>query len=99
MRSEPTNTLYFDVSPLTGYLGRDHAAWKCPGDTTRQVRSMSTNNLVGGNGLSRETQYYGQWTSPYQLLRKLSLMKIPPMTWVITDEHPSSSTMPFWWWT
>ena len=89
MQYEPTNTLYFDVSPLTRFIGRNHPVWKCPGDTTRQVRSMSMNNLVGGNGLSPETQYYGLWTSSYQLFRKLSAMKSPAMTWVITDERPT----------
>ena len=90
MQGEPTNTIYFTVSPLTKYVGQSFTVWKCPGDQTRQVRSMAMNNLVGGNGLTPENGYYGGWTSPFQLFRKLSLMKSPAMTWVILDERPGS---------
>ena len=48
------------------------------------------NNLVGGNGLDPASGYYGAWTSPFQLFRKLSAMKSPAMTWVILDERPGS---------
>jgi len=89
MRNDPTNTIYFQVSPLAKYGGRDPKIWKCPGDITRQVRSMSMNNLVGGNGLSPETGFYGLWTSPYKLFRKSSQMGSPAMTWVIMDERPT----------
>lgn len=89
MQSDPTNTIYFQVSPLAKYGGRDPKIWKCPGDTTRQVRSMSMNNLVGGNGLTPENGYYGLWTSPFRLFRKLSSMPSPAMTWVIIDERPT----------
>jgi prepilin-type N-terminal cleavage/methylation domain-containing protein/prepilin-type processing-associated H-X9-DG protein len=89
MRSDPTNTIYFEVSPLAKYGARDKKIWKCPGDITRQVRSMAMNNLVGGNGLSPETGYYGLWTSPYKLFRKLSQLGSPATTWVILDERPT----------
>jgi prepilin-type N-terminal cleavage/methylation domain-containing protein/prepilin-type processing-associated H-X9-DG protein len=94
MRSDPTNTVYFDASPLTKYIGKNYPVWKCPGDKTRQVRSMAMNYLVGGNGLTPDSlpPYYGGWTShqAYQLFRKLSSMKNPAMTWVILDERPGS---------
>jgi prepilin-type processing-associated H-X9-DG protein len=50
---------------------------------------MAMNNLVGGNGLSPETGYYGLWTSPYKLFRKLSQLGSPATTWVILDERPT----------
>lgn len=87
---DATNTIYFDVSPLTKYLGKGYTVWKCPGDPTRQVRSMAMNNLVGGNGLRPDDGYYGGWISAFQLFRKLSAMGSPAMTWVILDERPGS---------
>lgn len=89
-----TNTAFFDRSPLANYGIKTYAIWKCPGDPRRynNVRSMSMNHLVGGNGLSPETGYYGPlWTSHsrFQLFRKMSQMRNPTMTWVIQDERPS----------
>jgi prepilin-type N-terminal cleavage/methylation domain-containing protein/prepilin-type processing-associated H-X9-DG protein len=90
MVNDPTNTHYFDISPLAAYGIKTHKIWKCPGDTTIHVRSMSMNYLVGGNGVTAPN-YYGEWTShdKFLLFRKLSTMPNPAMTWVITDERPT----------
>lgn len=90
MVDEPLNTVYFDVSPLARYLGRNYAVWKCPGDRTPKVRSMSMNYLVGGDGYTNPSDPYGLWSShqAFLLFRKLTAMKSPAMTWVIIDERP-----------
>ena len=92
MLSDPTNTIYFEVSPLAKYIGANDKVWKCPGDRTRNVRSMSMNYLVGGNGESPETGYYGLWTAhnKFQLYRKQTQIGSPSMTWVMLDERPDS---------
>lgn len=95
MLSDPTNTIYFEKTPLAKYLGgRNLKVWKCPGDITKNVRSMSMNYLVGGNGEAANTSppYYGLWTShaKYQLYRKLTQIGQPSSTWVILDERPAS---------
>jgi prepilin-type N-terminal cleavage/methylation domain-containing protein/prepilin-type processing-associated H-X9-DG protein len=89
MRTDPTNTLYFDVSPLARFGIQGPKIWKCPGDLTQQVRSLSMNYLVGGNGLTAPN-FYGIWSShdAYRLFRKLSQMPSPAMTWVMMDERP-----------
>lgn len=91
MQNDPTNTIYFDNSPLTRYGIKNYATWKCPGDRSPRVRGMSMNYLVGGNGLTPETEYYGLWTEHkrYQLFRKLTGIRYPTMTWVIMDERPN----------
>ncbi|HYG21712.1 MAG TPA: prepilin-type N-terminal cleavage/methylation domain-containing protein [Verrucomicrobiae bacterium] len=91
MVDDPGNTTYFDVTPLAPYLGRSHRVWKCPGDMTAKVRSMSMNYLVGGNGVTAPN-YYGMWSGfhqDFQVFRKLSSMRNPAMTWVIMDERPA----------
>ncbi len=94
MRNDPTNTIHFERSPLAKYLGgKNTKIWKCAGDHTKNARSMSMNYLVGGNGLSPETGYYGPlWVShnKYQLYRKGSGISNPSMTWVMVDERPTS---------
>ena len=94
MRSDPTNTIHFERSPLAKYLGgKNTKIWKCAGDHTKNARSMSMNYLVGGNGLSPETGYYGPlWVShdKYKLFRKGSSIANPSMTWVMVDERPTS---------
>ncbi len=94
MLTEPTNTIYFERSPLSKYMGRSDKVWKCPGDRTRNVRSMSMNYLVGGNGeaASANPPYYGLWTThaAFKLYRKSSQIGNPATTWVILDERPSS---------
>jgi prepilin-type N-terminal cleavage/methylation domain-containing protein/prepilin-type processing-associated H-X9-DG protein len=93
MRTDPTNTIYFDHTPLVQYIGRNHKIWKCPGDTTVQVRSMAMNHLVGGDGVrpNSDPPYYGLWTAhqAFALYRKFSAIKNPAMTWVLTDERPT----------
>ena len=93
MQTDPTNTAYFKISPLSKYVGEGNDIWKCPGDRTRQVRSMSMNYLVGGNGLAPDSNppWYGLWTShsKFKLYRKSSQMGNPSMTWVIMDERPA----------
>jgi prepilin-type N-terminal cleavage/methylation domain-containing protein/prepilin-type processing-associated H-X9-DG protein len=91
MRNDPLSTIYLDVSPLVKYLGRGYTVWKCPGDRTPQVRSMSMNHLVGGDGFSVANNYYGIWPhEAFMVFRKLSQMKAPAMTWVILDERPQT---------
>jgi prepilin-type N-terminal cleavage/methylation domain-containing protein/prepilin-type processing-associated H-X9-DG protein len=95
MTSDPTNTVFFERTPLAKYIGaRNLKVWKCPGDTTRNVRSMSMNYLVGGNGEAANASppYYGLWTShsAFQLYRKSSQIGQPSSTWVILDERPAS---------
>ena len=94
MLTEPTNTVYFERTPLAKYLGKSDKVWKCPGDRTRNVRSMAMNYLVGGNGeaASANPPYYGLWSShsAFKLYRKGSQMGNPAMTWVILDERPAS---------
>ncbi|MEO7298076.1 MAG: type II secretion system protein [Verrucomicrobiota bacterium] len=91
--TEPTNTIYLERSPLSKYLGRNFKVWKCPGDPSPKVRSMSMNHLVGGNGKSISSSnpdyLYGYWLSPFQLYTKLSQMRNPSMTWVLLDENPT----------
>jgi prepilin-type N-terminal cleavage/methylation domain-containing protein/prepilin-type processing-associated H-X9-DG protein len=90
MRSQPTNTIYFDRSPLTKYGMKAYGVWKCPGDKTPKVRSMSMNHLVGGNGLTDPNNPYGFWPhQAFKLFRKLPEMLRPDMTWVILDERPT----------
>lgn len=92
MADEPLNTVYFDVSPLTRFVGRNHALWECPGDRTPKVRSMSMNYLVGGDGYNASAPpYYGLWPSHQSLLlfRKMTALRSPAMTWVIWDERPN----------
>lgn len=92
MRTDPTNTVYFDNSPLTRYGIKSYAVWRCPGDRSGQVRSMSMNYLVGGNGIANsDPPYYGEWTShkDFKLFRKLGEMRSPSMVWVIMDERPT----------
>jgi prepilin-type N-terminal cleavage/methylation domain-containing protein/prepilin-type processing-associated H-X9-DG protein len=91
MTTDPQNLDFFDVSPLARYLGRSHKVWKCPGDPTVKVRSMSMNYLVGGNGVTAPN-FYGQWGgfhADFQLFRKLTQMRRPAMTWIIMDERPT----------
>lgn len=91
MATDPENTSFFDVSPLASYLGRNYKVWKCPGDTTVKVRSMSMNYLIGGNGATAPN-YYGMWQGfhqEFQLFRKLTQVSRPAMTWVIMDERPT----------
>jgi prepilin-type N-terminal cleavage/methylation domain-containing protein/prepilin-type processing-associated H-X9-DG protein len=94
MLRDATNTIYFRQSPISKYIGYSEKVWKCPGDTTRNVRSMSMNYLVGGNGLAPDSNppYYGLWTghAAFQLYRKSSQIGNPSMTWVILDERPAS---------
>ncbi len=94
MVTEPTNTTYFNNSPLVPYGIKSQKIWKCPGDTTQQVRSMSMNFLVGGNGqdASSVPPYYGVWQAhnSFWLYRKAGQIKNPSMTWVIVDESPAS---------
>lgn len=92
MRNDPTNTIYFELSPLSKYIGRNDKVWKCPGDRTKQVRSMSMNYLVGGDGTAANANppFYGQWTSHsnFRLYRKMTEIPNPTDTWVIMDERP-----------
>jgi prepilin-type N-terminal cleavage/methylation domain-containing protein/prepilin-type processing-associated H-X9-DG protein len=94
MLSDPTNITYFATSPLSKYIGKGQKVWKCPGDPTKNVRSMSMNYLVGGNGLAADSNppYYGLWTShqAFKLYRKGSSIVNPSLTWVILDERPAS---------
>jgi prepilin-type N-terminal cleavage/methylation domain-containing protein/prepilin-type processing-associated H-X9-DG protein len=91
MTTDPQNSDFFDVSPLARFLGRSHKVWKCPGDQTVKVRSMSMNYLVGGNGTTAPN-FYGLWGgfhADFQLFRKLSQMRSPATTWIIMDERPT----------
>jgi prepilin-type N-terminal cleavage/methylation domain-containing protein len=91
---DPTNTAPLYASPLSKTVGKSRV-WKCPGDITSNVRSMSMNYLVGGNGTADgvATGYYGSmWTSHngFMLYRKASQIKNTSMTWVTTDEWSTS---------
>jgi prepilin-type N-terminal cleavage/methylation domain-containing protein/prepilin-type processing-associated H-X9-DG protein len=94
MLKDPTNTTYFTATPLAKYIGKSDKVWKCPGDPTKNVRSMSMNYLVGGNGLAPDSDppYYGLWTAhkAFNLYRKASSIANPSLTWVILDERPAS---------
>jgi prepilin-type N-terminal cleavage/methylation domain-containing protein/prepilin-type processing-associated H-X9-DG protein len=88
MRTEPTNTVYFDRSPLVKYGIQNYALWKCPGDKTIQVRSMAMNHLMGGNG-NTAPNLYGLWPHErFMVFQKLTEMRNPSMMWVILDERP-----------
>lgn len=89
---DPTNTAPLLNSPLARYTGKSLAVWKCPGDKTVRVRSMSMNYLVGGDGYTSPPNYYGNWLGPipFRLFRKLSQIKNPSMTWVMADEWSQS---------
>jgi prepilin-type N-terminal cleavage/methylation domain-containing protein/prepilin-type processing-associated H-X9-DG protein len=93
MRTDPTNTVYLEMSPLAKYVGNSEKIWKCPGDRTQHTRSMSMNYLVGGDGTAAggNPPYYGQWTSHrnFQLFRKQTQIGNPSMTWVVLDERPT----------
>jgi prepilin-type N-terminal cleavage/methylation domain-containing protein/prepilin-type processing-associated H-X9-DG protein len=90
--SQPTNNAPLLASPLARYIGKSYAAWKCPGDRKKNVRSMSMNYLVGGDGTSPANGYYGQWVAhnTFMLFRKISQIKNPSTTWVLTDEWPET---------
>lgn len=95
MVSDPTNTTYFNNSPLVAYGIKTPKIWKCPGDMTKQVRSMSMNYLVGGDGFTAgdpAAPFYGNWSAhkAFWLYRKAGQVKNPAMTWVIVDESPAS---------
>jgi prepilin-type N-terminal cleavage/methylation domain-containing protein/prepilin-type processing-associated H-X9-DG protein len=94
MATDPTNKIYFERTPLAKYIGKSDKVWKCPGDRTRNVRSMAMNYLVGGNGedSGSNPQYYGLWSAHqnFQLYRKASQMSHPSSTWVVLDERPDS---------
>jgi prepilin-type N-terminal cleavage/methylation domain-containing protein/prepilin-type processing-associated H-X9-DG protein len=92
--SHMTDTSFFDRSPLSKYGVKNYTMWKCPGDPVsyRNIRSMSMNYLVGGNGTRADNGYYGIWTGGHMnftLFRKLTEMRNPSMIWVIQDERPS----------
>lgn len=93
MQADPTNLLYLQISPLAKYLGKSYTVWKCAGDTTTHVRSMSMNHLVGGNGSSLSSTtpdyLYGLWPhTAFLLYQKLSQIRNPSMLWVLVDERP-----------
>lgn len=95
MQTDPTNTLYLEISPLAKYLGRNFKIWKCPGDATAHVRSMSMNFLVGGNTFSVPSTtpdyLYGlpTYSAPaFALPTKLTHARNPSMLWVFLDENP-----------
>ncbi len=90
MVNDPTNTIYFDISPLAKYGGNNHKLWKCPEDRTKHVRSMSMNYMVGGNG-ETAPDYYGMWTDAkrFRLFRKFTAITLPSTTWVLLDERPN----------
>jgi prepilin-type N-terminal cleavage/methylation domain-containing protein/prepilin-type processing-associated H-X9-DG protein len=89
---QPTNTAPLLNSPLTRFLGKNQKIWKCPGDKTDHVRSMSMNYLVGGDGYTSPPNYYGMWLGPipFKLYRKYSEIKNPTMTWATVDEWPET---------
>lgn len=89
---DPTNTAPLLNSPLAKYIGKGVKVWKCPGDKSNRVRSMSMNFLVGGDGVTSPPNYYGNWLGPipFRLYRKLSEIKNPAMTWAMLDEWPDS---------
>lgn len=93
MQTDPLNTQLLQLSPLTKYIGKNLKMWKCAGDNTKQVRSMSMNHLVGGNGSSlpptTPNYLYGNWPhTAFALYSKLSQIRNPAMLWVLMDENP-----------
>lgn len=95
MQTDPTNTLYLELSPLAKYVGRNFKIWKCPADMTKQVRSVSMNFLVGGNTFSvppgTPDYLYGNPTlsaPAFALPTKLTNIRNPAMLWVLVDENP-----------
>ena len=94
MATDPTNKIYFERTPLAKYMGKNDRVWKCAADRTRNVRSVSMNYLVGGNGEDSASNppYYGLWKehTAYQLFRKASQIGNPSTTWVVLDERPDS---------
>lgn len=96
MINDPKNTLYLEISPLAKFIGKNFKVWKCPGDTTDHVRTMSMNFLVGGNGFSVPSSapdyLYGLPTlsaPAFELPTKLTHIRNPAMRWVFLDESPA----------
>jgi prepilin-type N-terminal cleavage/methylation domain-containing protein/prepilin-type processing-associated H-X9-DG protein len=86
--SDATNKIYLTESPLWNY-SKSYEIWKCPGDKTEHVRSMSMNYLVGGNG-DDPSDLYGGFPSSFKLYTKISQVKNGSMTWVMLDERPET---------
>lgn len=87
--TDAVDTRYLERSPLSKYLGKTYKVWKCPGDPSVLVRSMSMNHLVGGNGSSIPGNLYGYLDSGFQVFTKLSQIRNPSMIWVLLDENPT----------
>ncbi|MEP6662524.1 MAG: prepilin-type N-terminal cleavage/methylation domain-containing protein [Verrucomicrobiota bacterium] len=91
--TQPTNTFYLEVSPLAKYIGKNFKVWKCAGDPTPQVRGMSMNSFVGGNGSSLPSTtpdyLYGnfQQNNKFTLYTKLTQIRNPSQLWVLLDEN------------
>ena len=86
--ADSTNKTFLEQSPLWNY-SKSYGIWKCPGDRTDHVRSMSMNLLIGGNG-DNPADLHGGFSSSYPVATKLSSVKNPVMTWVLIDERPET---------
>ncbi len=82
--SQATNTMYLKTNSLTQYMGVNVGVFKCPGDLTKNVRSVSMNGYIGGF-----SQY---WSPNYLYYTKLSFMTRPGPcnTFVLLDESIGS---------
>jgi len=96
-----TNTSFLSRSPLTAYLGRSAAVFRCPADRvlsriqrgagwTARVRSYSMNAMVGNAGPNVKAG--GNILNPgYRQFLRLADIPAPGHIFVILDEHPDST--------
>ena len=80
-----TNERYLTDAQLGPYVGRNAALFKCPGDKTGRVRSISMNGYVGSPNA-------GIHTPGFRLYRKFAEITQPSPTdlWVFIDEREDS---------
>ncbi len=86
MQADPTNTLWLERSLLAPYV-KAVKVWHCPGDKTRQVRSMSMNGWLNSSVGS-----LGDLLTDWKMNRRVSDLVNPGPTdiFVLIDERSDS---------
>jgi prepilin-type N-terminal cleavage/methylation domain-containing protein len=89
-------TWYIDKSPLMPFIGKSRALWQCPADPVRvpnnlgqrvpRVRDYSMSQVFDWGEWLKSTMQGGQ----YLCYGKMTEIRLPASTWVLTEEHPDS---------
>jgi prepilin-type N-terminal cleavage/methylation domain-containing protein len=84
--TDATNTLWLDKSLIASYV-KSTDIWHCPGDKTKQVRSMSMNGWLHASNPA-----VGNLLTDWRMNIKMSDMVNPGPsdTWVLIDERSDS---------